>query len=58
LSHKSIKYEYKRKKCHRNRWRKRIGKAVALALANEGVNVIITGRNEENLKNTVEEIQN
>jgi 3-oxoacyl-[acyl-carrier protein] reductase len=27
-------------------------------LANEGVNVGITGRNEENLKNTVEEIKN
>ncbi len=26
-------------------------------MANEGVNVAITGRNEENLKNTVEEIQ-
>jgi 3-oxoacyl-[acyl-carrier protein] reductase len=35
-----------------------LGKAVALALANEGVNVAITGRNEENLKNTVEEIHN
>jgi 3-oxoacyl-[acyl-carrier protein] reductase len=35
-----------------------LGKAVALlALANEGVNVAITGRNEENLKNTVEEIK-
>ncbi len=34
-----------------------LGKAVALALANEGVNVAITGRNEENLKNTVDEIQ-
>lgn len=35
-----------------------LGKAVALALANEGVNVAVTGRNEENLKNTVEEIRN
>ncbi|KPE49479.1 3-ketoacyl-ACP reductase [Chryseobacterium indologenes] len=35
-----------------------LGKAVALALANEGVNIAVTGRNEENLKNTVEEIQN
>lgn len=35
-----------------------LGKAVALALANEGVNVGITGRNEENLKATVEEIKN
>lgn len=35
-----------------------LGKAVALALANEGVNIGITGRNEENLKNTVEEIKN
>ncbi|WP_090024056.1 3-ketoacyl-ACP reductase [Chryseobacterium oleae] len=34
-----------------------LGKAVALALANEGVHVAITGRNEENLKNTVEEIK-
>jgi 3-oxoacyl-[acyl-carrier protein] reductase len=34
-----------------------LGKAVALALANEGVNVGITGRNEENLKMTVDEIQ-
>lgn len=34
-----------------------LGKAVALALANEGVNVGITGRNEENLKNTVAELQ-
>ncbi len=29
---------------------KGLGKAVALALANEGANVAITGRNEENLK--------
>lgn len=35
-----------------------LGKAVALALANEGVNIGITGRNEENLRNTVEEIEN
>ncbi|RNA63119.1 3-ketoacyl-ACP reductase [Chryseobacterium nematophagum] len=34
-----------------------LGRAVALVLANEGVNVAITGRNEENLKTTVEEIQ-
>ncbi|KQR93642.1 3-ketoacyl-ACP reductase [Chryseobacterium sp. Leaf180] len=34
-----------------------LGKAVALALANEGVNIGITGRNEENLKMTVDEIQ-
>lgn len=34
-----------------------LGKAVALALANEGVNVAVTGRNEDNLKNTVEEIK-
>ena len=36
---------------------KGLGKAVALALANEGVNIGITGRNEENLKMTVDEIQ-
>ncbi|CAD7799324.1 Gluconate 5-dehydrogenase [Chryseobacterium aquaeductus] len=36
---------------------KGLGKAVALILANEGVNVGITGRNEENLKMTVDEIQ-
>ena len=34
-----------------------MGKAVALILANEGVNIGITGRNEENLKMTVDEIQ-
>ena len=34
-----------------------LGKAVAIALANEGVAVGITGRNEESLKNTVEEIK-
>lgn len=34
-----------------------LGKAVALALANEGVAVAITGRNEENLKQTVAEIE-
>jgi len=34
-----------------------LGKAVALMLASEGVNVGITGRNEENLKMTVDEIQ-
>jgi 3-oxoacyl-[acyl-carrier protein] reductase len=34
-----------------------LGKAVALALANEGVNIGITGRNEENLKMTVDEIR-
>lgn len=33
-----------------------LGKAVALALAHEGVNIAITGRNEDNLKNTVEEL--
>ncbi len=37
---------------------KGLGKAVALVLAKEGVNVAITGRNEENLKNTVQEIKN
>lgn len=34
-----------------------LGKAVAIALAKEGANIGITGRNEENLKNTVEEIK-
>lgn len=34
-----------------------LGKAVALLLAKEGVNVGITGRNEENLKMTVDEIR-
>ncbi|MGO1244476.1 MAG: 3-ketoacyl-ACP reductase [Sphingobacterium sp.] len=34
-----------------------LGKATALALAAEGVNVAITGRNVENLKRTVEEIK-
>lgn len=34
-----------------------LGKAVALALAGEGVAVGITGRNEETLKNTVAEIR-
>ncbi|MBL1223068.1 3-ketoacyl-ACP reductase [Chryseobacterium sp. L7] len=34
-----------------------LGKAVAIALAHEGVHVAVTGRNEENLKNTVEEIK-
>ncbi|MEG0761790.1 MAG: 3-ketoacyl-ACP reductase [Chryseobacterium sp.] len=34
-----------------------LGKAVALILANEGVNIGITGRNEENLRMTVEEIK-
>ncbi|KQM32693.1 3-ketoacyl-ACP reductase [Chryseobacterium sp. Leaf201] len=34
-----------------------LGKAVALALANEGVNIGITGRNEENLKMAVDEIR-
>lgn len=33
-----------------------LGKAVAIALANEGVNIGITGRNEENLKTTVDEL--
>ncbi|MBW7676554.1 3-ketoacyl-ACP reductase [Chryseobacterium chendengshani] len=36
---------------------KGLGKAVALILAHEGVNVGITGRNEENLKMTIEEIK-
>lgn len=35
-----------------------LGKAVAIALANEGVNIGITGRNEDNLKKTVEELKN
>lgn len=34
-----------------------LGKAVALALAKEGAAIGITGRNEENLRNTVEEIK-
>lgn len=34
-----------------------LGKAVAIALANEGVNIGISGRNEENLKNTVAELE-
>ena len=34
-----------------------IGKAIALALAEEGVNVAITGRNEEKLKEVVQEIE-
>lgn len=34
-----------------------LGKAVALILAKEGVNIGITGRNEENLKSTVEELK-
>ncbi len=33
-----------------------LGKAVAIALANEGVDVVVTGRNEENLKVTVNEL--
>lgn len=37
---------------------KGLGKAVAIALANEGVDVAITGRNEENLKNAVAELEN
>ena len=34
-----------------------LGKAVAISLANEGVNVGITGRNEESLKTTVAELE-
>lgn len=34
-----------------------LGKAVAIALAQEGVNIGITGRNENHLKETVEEIK-
>lgn len=34
-----------------------LGKAVAIALANEGVNVGITGRNVEHLKSTVAELE-
>ncbi len=34
-----------------------LGKAVAIALANEGVNIGITGRNEEHLKSTVAELK-
>ena len=34
-----------------------LGKAVALALATKGVNVAITGRNENNLKSVVAEIE-
>lgn len=35
-----------------------LGKAVALALANEGVHIAITGRNQETLKKVVSEIEN
>ena len=34
-----------------------LGKAVAIALANEGVNIAITGRNEQKLKDTVAELK-
>ena len=34
-----------------------LGKAVAIALAKEGVNIGLTGRNEEHLKNTAEELK-
>lgn len=34
-----------------------LGKAVALALAKEGVHIGLTGRNEEHLKNTAEELK-
>lgn len=34
-----------------------LGKAVAIALAKEGVNIGFTGRNEEHLKNTAEELK-
>ena len=34
-----------------------LGKAMALAFANEGINVAITGRNEERLKETVLELE-
>ena len=34
-----------------------LGKAVAIALAKEGVNVAITGRNEQSLKDTVAELE-
>ena len=34
-----------------------LGKAVAIALAKEGVNVAITGRNEQTLKDTVAELE-
>lgn len=37
---------------------KGLGKAVATALAKEGVDVAITGRNEANLKETVAELEN
>lgn len=33
-----------------------LGKAVAIELAKEGVDVVVTGRNEENLKQTVSEL--
>ena len=34
-----------------------LGKAVAIALAKEGVNIGLTGRNEEHLKNTADELK-
>lgn len=34
-----------------------LGKSVAIALANEGANIGITGRNEENLRKTTEELE-
>ena len=34
-----------------------LGKAVAIALAKEGANIGVTGRNEEHLKNTAEELK-
>lgn len=35
-----------------------LGKAIAIALAKEGIDVAITGRNEETLKKTVDELEN
>src|SRR5210317_1518027 len=35
-----------------------LGKAIAIALAKEGIDVAITGRNEETLKETVYELEN
>lgn len=36
---------------------KGIGKAIAIELAKEGVNVLINGRNDEEVERTVEEIK-
>jgi 3-oxoacyl-[acyl-carrier protein] reductase len=50
--------DLKNKKCPNYRCRKGIGKAIAIALAKEGVNVILVSRTQSELDEVATEVNN